>query len=126
MQRLPRFVLSFDLSIYKGLLKQRQACFYSTGWATTAFFCSAFPSPSINHTVRYCQIKTTPCAKRKDLLEIQTALRSGSNNLGELGGGLYRRGQAMGEGKSPWSLIICDINRWSRSICLACLVTGSS
>jgi hypothetical protein len=25
-----------------------------------------------------------------------------------LGGGLYRRGQAMVEGESLWSLIICD------------------
>jgi hypothetical protein len=25
-----------------------------------------------------------------------------------LGSGLYRRGQAMGEGESLWSLIICD------------------
>jgi hypothetical protein len=37
-----------------------------------------------------------------------TPLRSGSSDLGELGSGLYRRGQAMGEGESLWSLIICD------------------
>jgi hypothetical protein len=63
--------------------------------------------------VRYCRIKTTPRVERKDLLEIQTAglpptPRSGSSDLGELGSGLYRRGQAMGEGESLWSLIICD------------------
>jgi hypothetical protein len=28
--------------------------------------------------------------------------------LGELGSGLYRRGQAMEEGESLWSPIICD------------------
>jgi hypothetical protein len=26
----------------------------------------------------------------------------------KMGSGLYRRGQAMGEGESLWSLIICD------------------
>jgi hypothetical protein len=26
----------------------------------------------------------------------------------KMGSGLYRRGQAMGEGESFWSLIICD------------------
>jgi hypothetical protein len=34
--------------------------------------------------------------------------RSGSYNLGEMGSGLYRRGRAMEEGESLWSLIICD------------------
>jgi hypothetical protein len=28
--------------------------------------------------------------------------------LSEMSSGLYRRGQAMGEGESLWSLIICD------------------
>jgi hypothetical protein len=49
--------------------------------------------------------------ERKDLL-VQTAglSLSGSewSGLAELGSGLYRRGQAMGEGESLWSLIICD------------------
>jgi hypothetical protein len=30
------------------------------------------------------------------------------SGLAEMGSGLYRRGQAMGEGESLWSLIICD------------------
>jgi hypothetical protein len=49
--------------------------------------------------------------EKKDLLGIQTAglSLSGSewSDLAELGSGLYRRGQAMGEGESLWSLIIC-------------------
>jgi hypothetical protein len=61
--------------------------------------------------VRYCRIKTTPCVERKCLL-VQTAWLSLSvsewGSLVELGSGLYRRGQAMGEGESLWSLIICD------------------
>jgi hypothetical protein len=61
--------------------------------------------------VRYCRIKTTPHVERKDLLRCRLhgcPPRSGSINLGELGSGLYRRGQAMGEGETFWSLIICD------------------
>jgi hypothetical protein len=37
-----------------------------------------------------------------------TVLGSECRGLPELGSGLYRRGQAMGEGESLWSLIICD------------------
>jgi hypothetical protein len=63
-------------------------------------------------TVRYFQIKTTPRVETKDLLGIQTAGLSLSvsewSSLAELGSGLYRRGQAMGEGERVWSLIICD------------------
>jgi hypothetical protein len=62
--------------------------------------------------VRYCRIKTTPCVERKGLL-VQTAgtslfwVQSEAAWL-EMGSGLYRRGQAIGEGESLWSLIICD------------------
>jgi hypothetical protein len=63
-------------------------------------------------TVRYCQIKTIPCVEKKDLLEPDcrtvTLLGSECGGLAEMGSGLYRRGQAMGEGKHLWSLIICD------------------
>jgi hypothetical protein len=33
---------------------------------------------------------------------------SESSDLAEMGSGLYRRGQAMGEEESLWSPIICD------------------
>jgi hypothetical protein len=33
--------------------------------------------------------------------------RSGSSSLAEMSGVFYRRGQAIGEGESFWSLIIC-------------------
>jgi hypothetical protein len=49
--------------------------------------------------------------ERKDLLVQTTELSlSGSewSGLAELGGGLYRQGQAMGERESLWSLIIRD------------------
>jgi hypothetical protein len=63
--------------------------------------------------IRYYLIKTMPCVERKDLSGIQTAglslfLGSECSGLAELGSGLYRRGQAMGEGESLWSLIVCD------------------
>jgi hypothetical protein len=69
--------------------------------------------------VRYC--KTMSHVERKDLLEIQTTRlppspRSGSSDLAELGSGLYRRGQAMGEGESLWSPIICH-HQMNRSTC---------
>jgi hypothetical protein len=47
--------------------------------------------------------------EKKDLL--QTSGRpsgSGCIGLAEMGSGLYRRGQAMGDGESLLSLIICD------------------
>jgi hypothetical protein len=52
--------------------------------------------------VRYCQIKTTQHVERKDLL--------GSRPLGlaEMSSVFYRKVQAMGEGESLWSLIICN------------------
>jgi hypothetical protein len=65
--------------------------------------------PILLENIRNCQIKATPHVEKKDLL--QTAgltLRSGSSSLSEMGSGLYRRGQAMGEGESLWSPIICD------------------
>jgi hypothetical protein len=72
--------------------------------------------------VRYCHIK-------KDLLGIQTAglSLSGSewSSLAEMGSGLYRRGQAMGEGETVWSLIICD-HQMNKSTCLASWVIWSS
>jgi hypothetical protein len=50
--------------------------------------------------------------EKKDLLELdhRTVTLSGSecSSLAEMGSGLYRRGQAMGEGESLWSPIICD------------------
>jgi hypothetical protein len=50
--------------------------------------------------------------EEKDLLEpdCRTVTLSGSecSDLIEMGSGLYRRGQAMGEGESLWSPIICD------------------
>jgi hypothetical protein len=50
--------------------------------------------------------------EKKDLLEPDhralTLLGSEWSGLAELGSGLYRRGQAMGEGESLWSLIICN------------------
>jgi hypothetical protein len=53
-----------------------------------------------------------PCVEKKDLLEPDhravTLLCSKCSGLAEMGSGLYRRGQAMGEGESLWSLIICD------------------
>jgi hypothetical protein len=54
--------------------------------------------------VRYCQTKTTPRVERKDLL-VKTAGPSLSGSESEvawlkMGSGLYRRGQAMGEGVS--------------------------
>jgi hypothetical protein len=49
---------------------------------------------------------------KKDLLEPDdravTLLGSEYSGLAELGSGLFRRGQAMEEGESLWSLIICD------------------
>jgi hypothetical protein len=61
--------------------------------------------------VRNCQIKTTPCVEKKDLLGTRPqGSLSGSecSGLAEMGSGLYRRGQPMGEGESLWSPIICD------------------
>jgi hypothetical protein len=62
--------------------------------------------------VRYCQINTMPCVEKKDLLEPdhKAVILLGSEccSLAELGRVLYRRGQAMGEGKSLWFPIICD------------------
>jgi hypothetical protein len=50
--------------------------------------------------------------EKKDLLELDcravTLLGSEYSSLAEMGSGLYRRGQAVGEGESLWSLIICD------------------
>jgi hypothetical protein len=50
--------------------------------------------------------------EKKDLLEPDcrtvTLLGSECSGLTEMGSGLYRRGQAMGEGESLWSPIICD------------------
>jgi hypothetical protein len=52
----------------------------------------------------------TTCGK--DLLEPDHRagphLRSGSSGLDEMDSGLFRRVQAMGEGDSLWSPIICD------------------
>jgi hypothetical protein len=51
------------------------------------------------HIVRFCRVKTMPHVERKDLLDpdsMAAPLRSGSSDLGELGSGLYRRGQAVG------------------------------
>jgi hypothetical protein len=66
----------------------------------------------ISPTVRNCRIKTLPHMKKKNLLKGQTAglppLRSGSSGLAGVGSGLYRRGQAVREEESLWSLIICD------------------
>jgi hypothetical protein len=49
--------------------------------------------------------------EKKDLLKLQTAelspWGSGCSSLAGMGSGLYRRGQAMGEGESFWSPIIC-------------------
>jgi hypothetical protein len=53
---------------------------------------------------RNCQIKTTPHVEKKDLLESDcrtvTLLGSECSSLAEMGSGLYRRGQAMGEEES--------------------------
>jgi hypothetical protein len=49
--------------------------------------------------------------ERRDLLAQTTGLSLSGlerSSLAELGSGLYRKGQAMGEGESFWSLIICD------------------
>jgi hypothetical protein len=50
--------------------------------------------------------------EKKDLLKEQTAglslSGSESSRLAGMGSGLYRRSQAMGEGKSLCSPIICD------------------
>jgi hypothetical protein len=50
--------------------------------------------------------------EKKDLLEPELRaappLRSGSSSLAEINTGLYRMGQAMGEGERVWSPIICD------------------
>jgi hypothetical protein len=51
------------------------------------------------------------CGKERFIRNQTTGLSlSGSecSSLAEMGSGLYRRGQAMGEGESLWSLIICD------------------
>jgi hypothetical protein len=61
--------------------------------------------------VRNCWIKTTPYEEKKDLLGARPQscpLGSGSSSLAGMGSGLYRRGQAMGEGENLWSPIICD------------------
>jgi hypothetical protein len=63
--------------------------------------------------VRYCEIKTATCGKERFIRHPDRGAappppRSGSSGLGELGSVLYKRGQAMGEGESLWSLIICD------------------
>jgi hypothetical protein len=51
--------------------------------------------------VRYCRIKTMPHVEKRDLSEPdhRAVTLSGSecSSLAELGSGLYRRGQAMGE-----------------------------
>jgi hypothetical protein len=63
-------------------------------------------------SVRNCRIKTTPRVEKKDLLgtRLQGCHSFGfrESSLAEMGSGLYRRGQAMGEGESLWSLIICN------------------
>jgi hypothetical protein len=46
--------------------------------------------------------------QRETVRKTVTLLGSERNGLAEMGSGLYRRGQAMGEGESLWSLIICD------------------
>jgi hypothetical protein len=48
--------------------------------------------------------------EKKDLLQTAglSLLRSGNNGFAGMGSGLYRRSQAMGEGESLWSSIICD------------------
>jgi hypothetical protein len=62
--------------------------------------------------------------ERKDLLGtrlqgcLNPLLRLGSSSLAEMGSVLYRRGQAMGEGESFWSLIICD-HQMEQVTCLA-------
>jgi hypothetical protein len=60
--------------------------------------------------VRNCRIKTVPCVEKKDLLQTAglSPSRSGSSSMAAVGSGLYRRGQAIGEGESLWSSIICD------------------
>jgi hypothetical protein len=66
--------------------------------------------------VRYCRIKTTPHVENKDLLRSRPQScpptphsfpKSGSSGLAEMSGVFHRRVQAMGEGESVWSLIIC-------------------
>jgi hypothetical protein len=53
----------------------------------------------------------TMCGKER-FIRGQTAglslLGSEHSSLAGMGSGLYRRGQAMGEGESLWSPIICD------------------
>jgi hypothetical protein len=51
-----------------------------------------------------------PRVEKKDLLQTAglSSSRSGSSSLAGMGSGLYRRGQAMGEGEGLWSPIICD------------------
>jgi hypothetical protein len=48
--------------------------------------------------------------EKKDLLQTAglSPLRSESSGSAGMGSGLYRRGQAMGEGESLWSPIICN------------------
>jgi hypothetical protein len=48
-----------------------------------------------------------PCVEKKDHRAI-TLSGSECNGLAEMGSGLYRRGQAIEEEESLWSLIICD------------------
>jgi hypothetical protein len=55
-------------------------------------------------TVRYCRIKTMPHVEKKDLLgtrqqECHSRVQSAVAWL-KMGNGLYRRGQAVGEGES--------------------------
>jgi hypothetical protein len=57
--------------------------------------------------VRYCRIKTTPCVEKNQTAGLSLS-DSEWSSLGEMSSGLYRRGQAMGEGERVWSLIICD------------------
>jgi hypothetical protein len=61
--------------------------------------------------IRYCQIKTMPCVERKSYKNHTMGLSllcSECSGLAKMGSGLYRRGQAMREGESLWSPIICD------------------
>jgi hypothetical protein len=65
--------------------------------------------------VRYCQIHVVTCGKERFIKLQITGLPppphprgQGESSLAEMSGVFYRRGQAMGEGESLWSLIICD------------------
>jgi hypothetical protein len=70
-------------------------------------------SQVLTPAVRFCRIKTTPHVERKDLLGTRPQgcqsfqVQSEAAWL-KMDSGLYRRGQAMGEGESLWSTIICN------------------